>query len=218
MEADGLEQILAARIAGFIPVLLSLAVHEWAHAWTALRLGDDTAARLGRVTVNPFAHVDPVGTLILPLLGFPIGWAKPVPVNPIRFRRNIRMGMGLLLVAAAGPASNVCLAAVCAAGSLGLQQGWIPGLAPGPIGLFLFQMVLINVVLAAFNMLPVYPLDGSRIVDALVPHRFRTAWESFSRVGPILLILAIVAIHAAGWGLLDGIEEGIERLLAGGGG
>jgi len=211
-----LEELLAARVAGFIPVLLSLSVHEWAHAWTALRLGDDTAARLGRVTMNPFAHVDPVGTLILPLLGFPIGWAKPVPVNPIRFRRDIRMGTGILLVAAAGPASNICLAVACGAGILALQEG-ITGSAQDPIGLFLFQMVLINVVLAAFNMLPVPPLDGSRIVDALVPARFRPAWESFSRVGPILLIVAIVAIHAAGWGLFDGIQEGIERLLAGDG-
>jgi len=209
---DGLEELLAARVAGFIPVLLSLSVHEWAHAWTALRLGDDTAARLGRVTMNPLAHVDPVGTLILPLLGFPIGWAKPVPVNPIRFRRDIRMGTGILLVAAAGPASNICMAAACAACIVGLPEG-MAGSASSPVWLFLFQMVLINIALAAFNMLPVPPLDGSRIVDALLPSRLRPAWESFSRVGPILLIAAILAVQAAGLGLFDGIQEGMKRLL-----
>ena len=109
------ETWLLARVLNWIPVLLSLAVHEWAHAWSARRLGDDTADRLGRVTMNPFAHVDMMGTLLLPLLGIPFGWAKPVPVNPVRFRREFSMVKGTLLVAAAGPISNVFLASICLA-------------------------------------------------------------------------------------------------------
>jgi Zn-dependent protease len=102
-----LPDLLLDRAIGFIPVLLSLTVHEWAHAWTALRLGDDTAKMLGRVSLNPLDHIDPVGTLLLPLAGVPFGWAKPVPINPLRFRANISMPLGVLLSAAAGPISNL---------------------------------------------------------------------------------------------------------------
>jgi Zn-dependent protease len=211
---DDLEDLLFSRLAGFIPVLLSLAVHEWAHARTALRLGDDTAARLGRVTLNPFAHVDPIGTLLLPLLGFPFGWAKPVPVNPVRFRRGIRMGWGLLLVAAAGPAVNVCLAAGAAAGLLALGGG-PPSAGADPLTAFLWSMVLINVVLAVFNMLPVPPLDGSRIADALMPRRWRPAWDRFAQVAPVLLLIAIFVPYLAGAGIFDGIEDGLRSLFAG---
>ena len=97
-----------------IPLILSLSVHEWAHAWAAWRLGDDTARLLGRMTLNPIAHVDPLGTLLLPMLGVPFGWAKPVPVNPLRFR-NVSMPIGMMLTAAAGPISNVVLALGAAA-------------------------------------------------------------------------------------------------------
>ena len=86
-----LPEFILDRLRIWVPLVLSLSVHEWAHAWSAWRLGDDTAARMGRMTVNPLAHIDPVGTLLLPLLGVPFGWAKPVPVNPARFRRDIHM-------------------------------------------------------------------------------------------------------------------------------
>ena len=90
-----LPELLLDRAVNFIPVLLSLTVHEWAHAWTAEKLGDDTAKMMGRLSLNPLDHVDPVGTLLLPLLGVPFGWAKPVPINPTRFRRSIRMPVGV---------------------------------------------------------------------------------------------------------------------------
>src|SRR5262245_29228835 len=96
----------------FIPVVLSLGAHEWAHARAALALGDDTAEKLGRLTLNPLAHLDPLGTL-LPLLGFPLGWAKPVPINPNRFRTDVSLGFGLVVTAAAGPLANFVLAAIC---------------------------------------------------------------------------------------------------------
>src|SRR5262245_5114479 len=103
---------LLDRAIAFIPVLLSLTVHEWAHAWTAWKLGDDTAKLQGRVSLNPIDHIDPVGTLLLPLLGVPFGWAKPVPINPVRFRATVSMPMGVLLSVAAGPISNLVLAAL----------------------------------------------------------------------------------------------------------
>ncbi|HMF44095.1 MAG TPA: site-2 protease family protein, partial [Polyangia bacterium] len=91
-------------------MLLSLTVHEWAHAWSAYRLGDDTASKLGRLTLNPIAHIDPFGSLILPLLHIPFGWAKPVPVNPTRFRKGVNISTGMIITAAAGPLANVVLA------------------------------------------------------------------------------------------------------------
>ena len=103
------EDWLATRLVWLVALWLSLAVHEWAHAWSAWRLGDDTAARLGRMTLDPLAHVDPVGTLLLPLLGVPFGWAKPVPINPARFHRGVTLRAGIALTAAAGPAANLAL-------------------------------------------------------------------------------------------------------------
>src|SRR5512142_2218234 len=114
-----------------IPLLLSLTVHEFAHAWSAARLGDDTGARAGRLTLNPLAHIDPIGTILLPLLGIPFGWARPVPVDPSRFRRTVKMRTGVMLTAAAGPLSNVILAVVCTVG-YGLALRFMPEVAlPG---------------------------------------------------------------------------------------
>src|SRR5215470_8697034 len=117
-----LDDLLIQRIASFIPILLSLTVHEWAHAWTAWKLGDDTAKLLGRVSLNPIDHIDPVGTLLLPLLGIPFGWAKPVPINPLRFRSTVSMPMGVLLSVAAGPISNLLLAAGACVVLVGLTR------------------------------------------------------------------------------------------------
>src|SRR5258708_37531060 len=107
------ETWLTARMLFLIPLILSLSVHEWAHAWTAWMLGDRTAESEGRLTVNPLAHIDPVGTLLLPLLGVPFGWAKPVPINPAFFDHSVTMRTGVLLTALAGPVSNAAIALVC---------------------------------------------------------------------------------------------------------
>ena len=208
-------QGILQRLLLYLPVLLlSLTVHEFAHAWTARRLGDDTAERLGRLTLNPLAHADPIGTFLLPILGVPFGWARPVPVNPARFRRDVRMTTGMLVTSLAGPFANGLLA-IASTVALGLLYRLAPDTADAyrGIGAFLAIAIQMNVALGVFNMLPLPPLDGSRIVDALLPARFRPQWESFSRFAPFLL-LAIVFL---GWRIIAvpigaGIEL-LERLL-----
>jgi len=175
-----------------VPLVLSLTVHEWAHAWSAHRLGDDTAKGQGRLTLNPISHIDPIGTLILPLLGIPFGWAKPVPINPTRFRRGVNMKKGMMVTAAAGPISNVLLALVCAV-AFGLVARFSPQLLTGSYGIasLLAAMIQINVTLAIFNLIPVPPLDGSRVVEGLVPYGWRAQWESIVRLSPLLLIALV---------------------------
>lgn len=187
------------RIISFIPVLLSLTVHEWAHAWTAWKLGDDTAKMLGRVSLNPLDHIDPVGTVLLPLLGIPFGWANPVPINPTRFHRNINMPMGILITAAAGPISNLIIAvlafAVFVVANVMVNPSQPNGLDSelfAAITQFLRTLVIINVVLATFNLLPIPPLDGSRIADALMPASLRPAWSQFMSLGPVALIIVLL--------------------------
>lgn len=188
---------IVQRLLVILPVLLlSLTVHEYAHAWAARRLGDDTAEKMGRYTLNPLAHMDPIGTFLLPVFtNIPFGWAKPVPVNPARFRQGVNMGKGMMFTSLAGPASNVLLG-LLAAVLLGIVARFSPDLGAGGDGrsapqvtaAFLYSMIQMNVVLAVFNLLPIPPLDGSRIVDAFLPARFRGAWESFSRFSMFLLL------------------------------
>ena len=202
---------LLAGVKILIPLILSLSVHEFAHAWAAWRLGDDTASRAGRLTLNPIAHIDPIGTLLLPLLGIPFGWAKPVPIDPSRFRRDIRMGTGAMITAAAGPLSNVLLAVICTVG-YGLSLRYAPELAMPGSGVreLLLMMIQLNVALAIFNMIPVPPLDGSRVVEGLMPLRFQAAWASFTRFAPFLLLAVFIGARylmagpmSAAYGLLD---------------
>ena len=207
----GLDLVAGMKI--LIPLILSLTVHEFAHAWTAWRLGDDTASRAGRLTLNPLAHIDPIGTVLLPLLGIPFGWAKPVPINPARFRRSIKMSTGVMLTAAAGPLSNVVLAVLCTVG-FGLLLRFSPDFAVANVGIreLLMIMIQLNVALAIFNMIPIPPLDGSRVLDGLMPLRFRPAWEGFTRFAPFLLLFVFIGARyimagpmSAAFGLLDRI-------------
>jgi Zn-dependent protease len=184
-------QFLRLVAVGLIPGLLAIALHEAAHGFAAARLGDLTAQRLGRVTANPFRHVDPVGTVIVPLLllattGTPFGWAKPVPVN-LRNLRNPKGGM--VLVAAAGPASNLLMAV-----------GWVlvMGLAPMLGGARDFATAMsqfgiqFNTLLAVFNLLPVPPLDGGRVLRGLVPE---SLGRLLDRVEPWGLILVFALLY-----------------------
>lgn len=194
-----------------IPLVLSLSVHEFAHAWSAWKLGDDTADRMGRLTLNPIAHVDPIGTVLLPLLGVPFGWARPVPVNPARFRRNVNMNTGMAITAAAGPISNILLA-VLSTVALALCWRWAPtAIAPGQgVGELLQIMVLLNVNLALFNLIPVPPLDGSRIVDGFMPARLRPQWERVTALSPFLLL----AIFVFAGRIISGPSSFVVGLLA----
>lgn len=187
---------LMERLLYLIPLVLSLTVHEWAHAYSAFRLGDDTAYRQGRLTLNPVPHIDPFGTILCPLLGVPFGWAKPVPVNPLRFRREVSMRGGMMITAAAGPLSNLALALICTViwGVLA-RVGVVPPPrsfgADGGMTLLLRQAIAVNLALFVFNFIPVPPLDGSRIVDGVLPYRLRGAWELVHRYSGIALLLVI---------------------------
>jgi Zn-dependent protease len=181
------------RILNCIVLILSLTVHEWAHAFSAYRLGDDTAAREGRLTLNPIVHIDPLGTLLLPLLGVPFGWAKPVPVNPTRFARGVNMQRGMMLTSVAGPFSNLVLAFVSML-ILVLVARFAPDVYVEQEGLRAFLHIGFgaNVALAVFNMLPIPPLDGSRVAEGLMPYRLRDSWESFARIAPFVLLAIIM--------------------------
>ena len=167
--------------------------HEFAHAWAATRLGDDTPRLDGRVTLNPLAHVDWIGTLILPAItsllsaGF-IGWGKPVRTNPSRLRGGDK---GLALVALAGPAANVVLAFLMAVAAL-LTVRTVP-----PLAEFLAHGVRLSLYLALFNMLPVPPLDGSKLL--LVARLPRQVYEELGRFGFLLLIAAMSVTSLGAW-------------------
>lgn len=198
---------LLNRLAYLPPMILSLSVHEWAHAYSAYRLGDDTAARQGRLTLDPMAHIDPIGTVLLPLMGVPFGWARPVPVNPARFRRDVSMRTGMAITAAAGPLSNLVLAILSAVG-LGLYLRFAPTAvvsdgASGAIATLLQLMLVMNVGLALFNLLPVPPLDGSRVMDRFVPYRARPLWEGVVRYAPFILMAIILSPRMLGFSVID---------------
>ncbi len=189
-----------------VPMIMSLTVHEWAHAMTAYRLGDDTAARQGRLTLNPLVHIDPIGTILLPLVfalsgtGFSFGWARPVPVNPARFRRDVRMKTGLWLTALAGPASNLVLATLMAIIFKVISMQGMPDAALAELVLILLFM---NVALAVFNMLPVPPLDGSRVVLGLLPDRAERGVTGFLEQYPFVIIIAFFALIRFGGELIQ---------------
>jgi len=186
------ESWLLERIMWLIPLVLSLTVHEWAHAYSAFRLGDDTAARQGRLTLNPIPHIDPIGTLLVPLLGIPFGWAKPVPVDVTRFHRHVNMRTGNVITSAAGPFSNLVLATICVL-IFALIYRFAPDTIATQDGLatLLLRGFQINVILALFNMLPVPPLDGGHVAEGLMPERFRRQWEKFAAIGPAVLLALI---------------------------
>jgi Zn-dependent protease len=178
----------------FLILFPAIVLHEVAHGYMAYLLGDTTAKRAGRLTLNPIAHVDPVGTVVLPIMmlvlsggRFFFGWAKPVPFNPRAFK-NERTGM--LLTGIAGPLTNVALAVV--AGVLSrvfpLAGGlWAPGEFTSVAAVLLF-FCYANLVLAFFNLIPIPPLDGSRVVQWFLPDRARDAYHSLERYGFLILI------------------------------
>ncbi|HEX9050107.1 MAG TPA: site-2 protease family protein [Anaeromyxobacter sp.] len=183
----------AGAVLNLIVLLLSLTFHEFFHAWSAWHLGDDTAARAGRLTLNPVPHIDLFGTILLPLMNAPIGWAKPVPVNPSRFDRKFRMGTGDIIVSSAGPLSNLLLG-LLAAILLGVLARFAPDVVGGGSAAYalLNRFMIVNAGLALFNLLPIPPLDGGHVAESLMPYRWRGAWERFARISPFLLIFVIL--------------------------
>jgi Zn-dependent protease len=183
-------------LTAFLILLFSLTIHESAHAWTADRLGDPTARLLGRVSLNPLVHIDPIGTILFPLLGVLspvplIGWAKPVPVNISRLRRHRR---DYVLVAAAGPASNLILALLASSvlHALPAPAAVINGaLELGPVANVAMRMIEINVLLALFNMVPVPPLDGGNVLAGLLPDQLGNVVDGLRPYG-FLIIYALM--------------------------
>jgi len=176
-------------IFSLIVLLFSVIIHEISHGYAALALGDRTAEYEGRLTINPIPHIDPVGTLLLPAIslmlgGFLFGWAKPVPFNPYNLR-NQRWGE--LLIAAAGPLSNLLLALI-----FGLFIRFYPGELGASVAVMCQIIVLTNITLAIFNLIPIPPLDGSKILTALLPQKFmewRRMIESFGFLGVIIFLV-----------------------------
>ncbi len=201
-----------------VPFMLAVICHEVAHGLAALWYGDRTAQMMGRLTMNPLRHLDPMGTLVFVITavsgGFIIGWAKPVPINPRNFRKHRE---GMIVVSAAGAAANVLLAAL-----FYLAYTALRGAAPAPDAwwaaaheplYYIAQFgVVINVILAVFNLLPVPPLDGSKILAQFLPPRLAWKYLSIERYGLIIVVL-LVATGALRF-VFEPIWYIIERILA----
>lgn len=191
-----------------IILIMSVVIHEVSHGYAALALGDSTAKYQGRLTLNPISHLDPVGSFLVPLLGyfaggFIIGWAKPVPFNPYNLR-SVKWGGAL--VAAAGPLSNILLAVIFgllirfAGGSSFLNQSFL--------SLASF-VVIINITLAIFNLIPIPPLDGSKILSAVLPYKWQGLMQNLERFGLVFVFIFIFFF----WHLITPIIAGLFTFL-----
>lgn len=174
-----LENPIAALII-FLVLMLSLALHEAAHAFTANYFGDDTPRYQGRLTLNPLAHMDPLGTVLLVVAGF--GWGKPVIVNPFNFKNQKR---DMMIVSFAGPLTNLSIALVSA-----VLIGYVGDTSF--IGNIAYSVMYINIVLAVFNLLPIYPLDGSKVLEGLLPRDLALQFAETSKYGIYILLILLV--------------------------
>ncbi len=192
---------LATLISRVFILVIAFTVHELAHAWTADQLGDDTPRRAGRLTLNPLAHLDPLGSLLLVVAGF--GWAKPVPINPYALER--RTPAGTMIVSAAGPVSNLALALLA---SIPFQMGFLNparggGLLPTASG-FLLEFIFINLILLLFNLIPVSPLDGEKVLEYFLPPSGRETLYQLRPYGPMILLGLVflapfIGVDILGW-------------------
>jgi Zn-dependent protease len=186
-----------------VVLLLAISAHEAAHAWMSWKFGDDTARLLGRVTLNPVAHTDPIGTLLLPILGFIfssagllmplLGWGKPTPVNPLRWRNK---DVANVMVSLAGIMANTFIAIIAfVILKVILMNGGpvvvIPGSIREPVWLFLVYMLTMNVSLAVFNLLPFPPLDGSKVLETFLPASMQPVLDILEQYGYLILVVLI---------------------------
>lgn len=196
-----------------LALIVAVIFHEYSHGRVAEALGDPTARRVGRLKANPLVHIDPFGSVILPLLLIasrsPIvfGWAKPVPINPSNFK-DARQGM--MYTGIAGPASNLLLAS--AAGVL-FRIGLFRPFAL--VEAFLLQLVLINIVLAVFNLIPIPPLDGSRVAAALIPPGMRRPYATLEQYGILILFLLLIFFNRLFWAVIGPIITLLAGVILG---
>lgn len=173
--------------AGIIALLVAITIHEFAHAFAADRLGDPTPRVQGRLTLNPLAHLDPLGTLMLILVRF--GWGKPVQFDPYNLENPRR---DAAIISVAGPVSNLIVATITA---IALRLLFHTGYAPELFGLFAFQLIYLNVILAVFNLIPIHPLDGGKILIGLLPPDLAPEWDQIlNRYGIFILIFLVFPI------------------------
>ena len=202
-QLQGIFGQLSSTIMFLLALVISISIHEFAHAWSAYELGDPTARNLGRLTLNPIRHFDPIGALMLVFMafsGYGLGWGRPVPVNPYNLRTSPRVGMGL--TSAAGPFSNLVLATLFA---IPLRLGWP---VPAPVQTFLWVLVSTNVGLAVFNLLPLPPLDGFAVLQGLLG-TVRTSWardlgDTLDKLAPYgpLILMALLSLSWLGFGVV----------------
>ena len=186
-----------------VVLLLAISAHEAAHAWMSSRFGDDTARLLGRVTLNPVAHTDPIGTLLIPIIGFVvgamgggriplIGWGKPTPVNPLRWRNK---DLANVMVSLAGIMANLLIAIIAfAIFKFLLNSGLILSISQSmrePVILFLDNLLVMNISLAIFNLLPFPPLDGSKVLETFLPASMQPVLDMLEQYGYFILIILI---------------------------
>lgn len=204
-------------ISRIITLLIAFTFHEFAHAAAATALGDSTPKIHGRLTLNPMAHLDVMGTITLLFAGF--GWAKPVPVNPYAVRR--KTGAGMMLVSIAGPATNLLLGALAA---IPLRFGWVPLrastnlLLPTP-GDFLLEFLFINLALFFFNLIPLAPLDGEKVITYFLPDHWVEFYDRIRPYSPMILLAIVFILPMFGLDLINLIVRqplmGLARALIG---
>jgi Zn-dependent protease len=203
-------------ISRIIILLVAFTVHEFAHAFVADRFGDDTPRLTGRLTLNPLSHLDFFGSLLLIVAGF--GWAKPVPINPAALRKHSRAAV--MWVSLAGPASNLlmaCLAAIPLRFNL-IPNIQVPSYLPTPIE-FMYTFVFINLILMIFNLIPISPLDGEKVLEFLLPDEWAEQYAKIRPYSPVLLMVIVLVLPRFGIDILGSIMgpivTTIERILLG---